>query len=68
MMALGEVLGPIITSFVMELIVEQDLLITCGCSCMLTGGFVGFRILDRKVLPRHQQGPYQVVTKPHQPL
>ena len=63
MMALGAALGPIITSFVMELIGEQGLLITCGCICILTGGFVGFRILARKVLPRHQQGPYQVVPK-----
>ena len=63
MMALGAALGPIITSFVMELIGEQGLLITCGCICILTGGFVGFRILARKVLPSHQQGPYQVVPK-----
>ena len=45
--------GPIITSFVMELFGERGLLITCGCICMLTGGFIGFRILARKVLPRH---------------
>ena len=63
MIALGAAFGPIITSFVMEHFGEQGLLITCGCICMLTGGFIGFRILARKVLPRHQQGPYQVVPK-----
>ena len=47
MMALGAALGPIITSFVRELI-EQGSLITCGCICILTGGFVGFRIFGQE--------------------